>query len=279
MPILLRPGRLVASGRKKRRWTRRSRSRPRSRPKRLTDPIREINTNRPAGKSKSAQSGDGAGDGNASRSIVCVLRVRCVDHVRGSKWSASPMNRRQLLTYGAFGLGGAAFAPGLAWNRPLAARGQGDRSQIEQIVIHPAIGVARVGNSPHEWFLGPETPGPHPVPSGGFKDAAGRLKRQAARFRLYGLNGEGQVVSEGTATDAEIRWSVHLANSKAAWYNFDLALDIPQARGLPAAPLQAAPDPTRSLRRNAAITDRASLQIDPGPRSVAGANASVDGDD
>jgi hypothetical protein len=189
------------------------------------------------------------------------------------------MNRRQLLTYGAFGLGGAAFAPGLAWNRPLAAREQGDRDQIEQIVIHPAIGVARVGNSPDEWFLGPETPGPHPVPPGGFKDASGRLKRQAARFRLYGLNGEGQVVSEVTATDAEIRWSVHLANSKAAWYNFDLALDIPQARGLPAAPLQVAPDPTRSLRRNAAITDRASLQIDPGPRSVTGANASPDGDD
>ena len=189
------------------------------------------------------------------------------------------MNRRQLLTYGAFGLGGAAFAPGLAWNRPLAARGQGDRSQIEQIVIHPAIGVARVGNSPHEWFFGPETPGPHPVPPGGFKDAAGRLKRQAARFRLFGLNGEGQVVSEVTAADAEIRWSVHLANTKAAWYNFDLALDIPQAKGLPAAPLQAAPDPTRSLRRNAAITDRASLQIDPGPRSVTGANASVDGGD
>ena len=101
------------------------------------------------------------------------------------------MNRRQLLTYGAFGLGGAAFAPGLAWNRPLAARGQGDRGQIEQIVIHPAIGVARVGNSPHEWFLGPETPGPHPVPPGGFKDAAGRIKRQAARFRLYGLDGDG----------------------------------------------------------------------------------------
>ena len=190
------------------------------------------------------------------------------------------MNRRQLLTYGAFGLGGAAFAPGLAWNRPLAARGQGDRGQIEQIVIHPAIGVARVGNSPHEWFLGPETPGPHPVPPGGFKDAAGRIKRQAARFRLYGLNGEGQVVSrgDGRRTPRSVG-RVHLANTKAAWYNFDLALDIPQAKGLPAAPLQAAPDPTRSLRRNAAITDRASLRIDPGPRSVAGANASVDGDD
>src|SRR5215217_2376109 len=189
------------------------------------------------------------------------------------------MNRRQLLSYGAFGFGGTAFAAGLAWNRPLVARGQGDLSQIEQIVIHPAIGVARVGNSPDEWFLGPETAGPHPVPPGGFKDAAGRLKRQAARFRLYGLNEEGQVVTEVTADDADIRWTVHLANTKAAWYNFDIALDIPQAKGLPAAPLQAAPDPTRSDRRNEAITDRASLRIDPGPRSLGGASANADGAD
>jgi hypothetical protein len=187
------------------------------------------------------------------------------------------MNRRQLLTYGAYGLGSTVFAPGLAWNRPLAARGQGDLGQIEQIVIHPAIGVARVGNSPDEWFLGPETPGPHPVPPGGFKDAAGRLKRQAARFRLYGLNGEGQVVAEVTAANAEIHWRVHLANTKAAWYNFDIALDIPQAKGLPAAPLQAAPDPTRSTRRNATVIDRARLRIDPGARTLSGRSANAGG--
>jgi hypothetical protein len=187
------------------------------------------------------------------------------------------MDRRQLLTYGAFGIGGAALAPGLAWNRPLAARGQSDRDQIEQIVIHPAIGVARVGNSPDEWFLGPETPGPHPVPPGGFKDAAGRIKRQVARFRLYGLNGEGQVITEVTPTDAEIEWRVHLANTKAAWYNFDIALDIPQAKGLPAMPLQTAPDPTRSTRRNVSVTDRARLRIDPGARTLSGRSADADG--
>ncbi|MDF2760080.1 MAG: hypothetical protein K0S99_2714 [Thermomicrobiales bacterium] len=187
------------------------------------------------------------------------------------------MNRRQLLTYGAFGIGGAALAPGLAWNRPLATRGQGDRGQIEQIVIHPAIGVARVGNSPDEWFLGPETPGPHPVPPGGFKDAAGRIKRQVARFRLYGLNAEGQVITEVTPTDAEIEWRVHLANTKAAWYNFDIALDIPQAKGLPAAPLQEAPDPTLSTRRNVSVTDRTRLRIDPGARTLSGRSANAGG--
>ena len=189
------------------------------------------------------------------------------------------MNRRQLLKYGAFGLGAMAIPPTVVQRRQTAARSQTDLSQIERIVIHPAIGIARVGNSPDEWFLGPETPGPHPIPAGGFKDDQGRLKRQAARFRLYGLDKNGQVVAEVTADDADIRWTVHLANTKAAWYNFDIALDIPQAKGLPAAPLQAAPPPTASLRRNQPITDRDSLRIDPGRRSVSGANANADGTD
>ena len=189
------------------------------------------------------------------------------------------MNRRQLLTYGAFGLGASAPAPGLARSRSRATRSQLERDRIARIAIHPAIGIARVGNSPEGWFLGPEAPGPHPLPADGFKDAAGRIKRQAARFRLYGIDAEGQVVGEVTAADADIRWTVHLANSKAAWYTFDLALDIPEAKGLPPAPLQAAPDPTRSLRRNASITDRARLRIDPGARSIAGRDANADGQD
>src|SRR5215207_3579039 len=189
------------------------------------------------------------------------------------------MNRRQLLKYGAFGLGAMALPPALVQQRPTAAQPQGDLSEIERIVIHPAMGIARVGNSPDEWFLGPETPGPHPMPPGGFKDATGRIKPQAARFRLYGLDENDRVVAEVTADNADIRWTVHLANTKAAWYNFDIALDIPQAKGLPAAPLQAAPDPTRSDRRNEAITDRASLRIDPGPRSLGGASANADGAD
>ena len=136
-----------------------------------------------------------------------------------------------------------------------------------------------MGNSPEGWFLGPETPGPHPVPAGGFKDDAGRIKPQAARFRLYGLDRDGQVVAEVTADDADIQWTVHLANTKAAWYNFDIALDIPRGQGPPG---RAAASRARSdalPRRNAAITDRARLRIDPGPRSVGGANANADGED
>jgi hypothetical protein len=186
------------------------------------------------------------------------------------------MNRRQLLKYGAFGVGAAAVGSGLSSGRSPAAAQTGE---IERIVIHPAIGIARVGNSPDEWFLGPEAPGPHPLPEDGFKDSAGRIKRQAARFRLYGLDGEGQVVRELTAADAEISWRVHLANTKAAWYNFDVALDVPGAKGESKAPLQPAPAPTRSTRRNAAVPDRSMLRIDPGQRSVSGRNANADGAD
>src|SRR5262245_32895471 len=118
----------------------------------------------------------------------------------------SPLSRRDLLRYGAFGL----VAATLAGTRRASAADE----EIVQAIISPAIGIARVGNSPDGWFLGPEVAGPHPYPAGGFKDAAGRMKRQAARFRIYGLDANGRVVRELTAADADITWTVHLANKK-----------------------------------------------------------------
>ncbi|MFV3073764.1 LodA/GoxA family CTQ-dependent oxidase [Niveispirillum fermenti] len=132
---------------------------------------------------------------------------------------------------------------------------------IVSAAIYPAIGVARVGNSPQEWFYGPEVPDPPPQPAGFYRDKTGALKRQAARFRVYGLNAAGLPVKELTgAKGAEVEWTVHLANQKASWYEFQLALDIPEAAAAPP-----------SYRRNAQVKDRASLTIDPGPRSLAGA--------
>jgi L-lysine epsilon oxidase-like protein len=134
--------------------------------------------------------------------------------------------------------------------------------QIVRAVIHPGIGVARVGNSTRAdgYFIGPEVPSAMPPPAGGYKDAAGALKRQAARFRLFGYDQAGAVVRELTADDADITWTVHVANKKAAWYNFEKALDIPEA--IPCA------------RRNAAypLDQRGDLIIDPGPRAVTGRN-------
>jgi hypothetical protein len=59
----------------------------------------------------------------------------------------------------------------------------GDDSVV-RYTISPCIGIAQVGNSKTEYYIGPEAPGGLPRPEGGFKDAKGRVKRQAARFRV-----------------------------------------------------------------------------------------------
>ena len=58
-----------------------------------------------------------------------------------------------------------------------------ETASIVSVRIHPAIGIARIGNSPTEWFDGPDLPYPTPRPLGFYKDDEGRLKRQAALFR------------------------------------------------------------------------------------------------
>ena len=111
-----------------------------------------------------------------------------------------------------------------------------DFSRVHTCRIHPGIGIARVGNSPDEYFIGPEAPcRPRDVtaPSGGFKDAQGRVKRQAARFRIYAYDSEEKILGElpvqgaddleggsHAGPRAEVQWTVHLKNKKAAWYKF-----------------------------------------------------------
>jgi len=133
---------------------------------------------------------------------------------------------------------------------------------IVKAVVYPPIGIARVGNS-DEYFIGPEVTEPPPEPTSAYRDGTGALKRQAARFRLYGVNAKGQIVRELTADGAtQIEWDVHLANTKAAWYGFQIALDIPEASSAPPTTL-----------RNAAVADRARLVIDGRRQTVAGADA------
>ena len=173
---------------------------------------------------------------------------------------------------------------------------------MKQFKIHPAIGCARVGNS-EEFYLAPEQPGHLPIEcdaqgreivdkSGqpqrvsNFKESGnlGRVKRQAARFRIFVYDeGEtdssrelkigdtlkfilntsvtGPQIVEGTVTD--IQWTVHLANKKSSWYEFK------QNNGMhgysPNFPL-----------RNPTVTDpdrRRQLITDPGPRTISGKEA------
>jgi hypothetical protein len=150
-----------------------------------------------------------------------------------------------------------------------------DLAKIAYCKIHPAIGIARVGGSKSAYLIGPEVPkedranpealpidpqGP-PIKADGYKDDTGQLLRQVARFRIYGYDRDDKVLGEVTdAAEADVTWQVHMANTKAAWYDFDQAFDIPESATLV------------STLRNKTVTDRSQLIIDPGARSISGKN-------
>jgi hypothetical protein len=155
--------------------------------------------------------------------------------------------------------------------------------------IHPAIGIARVGDSPDGFYLAPEQAGQLPnelndkgveQPITTFKDSNQRVKRQAARFRLYSYDDElkqvkevevGDIISTvwvrsgqsstgqlATGEVVDIEWTVYLANKKSSWYEFK---QLDGEHGY---------DSKHPLR-NSDITDadaRQQLIIDPGPQTV-----------
>src|SRR5271169_3252865 len=147
--------------------------------------------------------------------------------------------------------------------------------------VHPAIGIARVGNS-EDYYLAPETVAGVPVDgpgspigglpiqagsesqtirSGDLRDKYGRMKRQAARFRIFSYPpdvgarypaGAGEEIRIGSMLGdkkvVDVVWTVHLANKKANSYvlNDDLGID-----------------PNNSARIK-------KLVIDAGPRAIRG---------
>lgn len=139
-----------------------------------------------------------------------------------------------------------------------------DGAEIARLAIFPPIGFSRVGNS-EKHFLAPEIPGLPSNPEGGFKDGDLKVKKQAQRFRIYAFDRRGRVIGEITSKTAEIAWTVHVANTKAAWYGFNNPLDAgPSVPGLP------------GQRRNQFIKadDREKLlAIDPGPVSISSRDA------
>jgi hypothetical protein len=130
--------------------------------------------------------------------------------------------------------------------------------------VHPALGIARVGDSPDDFFIGPEAPGVPPAlrkpddssaQPGQYKDQQQRIKRQGARFRIYAYTeddaGVVTKVQEITSAEAQIEWEVHLANHKAA---------APRFKG--------------TGRRNEGKPE-SDLIIDPGPQRISGANQAM----
>jgi hypothetical protein len=152
-------------------------------------------------------------------------------------------------------------------------------SEVHTCKIHPGIGIARVGNSPDEYFVGPEAPcDPREVaaPDGAFKDANGRIKRQAARFRIYAYDKDGNNLGElplkGAADRADgqvahVEWRVHLKNKKGSWHNFYSRFDKSAAmRNL---------DPNIPVEDGHPPDSRLPLVIDPGPRGIDGEGSPV----
>ena len=173
--------------------------------------------------------------------------------------------------------------------------------------VHPAIGMARVGNS-EEYYIGPETIAGLPISSdkttmGGLpikahtesetisnqdlRDKNGAMKRQAARFRIFQYpKQETETYPIGIGVEKEIRlgstvegkkvtdiiWTVHLANKKANCYileNPNLgAYDLIIA-GYENGRLP----PPRNLTEGPKLNNRERIQhltIDPGPRAIKG---------
>ncbi|SHE65650.1 LodA/GoxA family CTQ-dependent oxidase [Pedobacter caeni] len=146
-------------------------------------------------------------------------------------------------------------------NPPFKEDPDEDSNCIVTAGIYPPIGVMRVGNSDDEYFIGPLVSEPVALTDDyAYRDKTGALKRQAAEFRIYGFNAAGKAIKELTADNATIVWHAHLANQKSSWYQFQMALDIPDAVDAPA-----------SMLRNINVGDRNSLIIDGGHQSLTAA--------
>lgn len=105
-----------------------------------------------------------------------------------------------------------------------------DLDKVAFCKIFPPLGVARVGDSvePGGYFFPAETPGGKPRLAASppdqqftYRDASGAIRRQAARFRIYGFDADGKPLGELLAKHAQVEWTVTLANKKAAWFRFD----------------------------------------------------------
>jgi L-lysine 6-oxidase len=166
--------------------------------------------------------------------------------------------------------------------------------------IEPSIGIARVGDSEpgdsgnvNYFYLSPEAIGGRPlncdwfgntatppVPVEDYKDNKMRVRRQGAKFRIMrydDANSGAAPVEIKQGPGVSIEWTVHVANKKAAWYSFSELLGNLYLTG--------EYSETNSYqnqnvpRRNASVVlpaNRKKLIIDPGPRTLRGAEASAE---
>lgn len=146
--------------------------------------------------------------------------------------------------------------------------------------IHPSVGVARLGNSPEQFYLAPQHTGQLPFEADSygnqqgpvitFKDDVGRVRRQGQPFRI--LQADGSELTLDSANVQSIQWTVHLANKKAAWYQYselkgNLLYGQQNSYQNRQVPFRN-PDHTSPQQRQTLI-------VDPGPRSVSGRRQNI----
>ncbi len=165
-----------------------------------------------------------------------------------------------------------------------------------QYRIHPAIGIARVGDAVRNdaskdfYFIGPEIPefpanvDPQSGAQGEFKTPDGRVKPQAARFRIFeyekGNDGKfhpiGEVATSDNTRAVKIVWTAHLANRKAnfcAFHGQAGAEDNPLF-----ASYGTAQNPRLKVRNDKLKTSaerKKSLELDAGPQHINGGDTAT----
>lgn len=148
--------------------------------------------------------------------------------------------------------------------------------------IHPKLGVARLGNSPNEFYLSPDKIGGLPivcdrngnvkqekgkaVSEKEFKDSLGRVKRQAAKFRIFKTVGKSKKEIKLSDKDIDsIEWTVHIANKKPIWYTFSELLGDLEFGEQNSYEKQKVPFNNPDVINP---DERKKLIIDPGPRNI-----------
>ncbi|GAB5400315.1 MAG: hypothetical protein Aureis2KO_19000 [Aureisphaera sp.] len=141
-----------------------------------------------------------------------------------------------------------------------------------ELRISPSIGIARLGSSKGQFYLAPETIGGLPFeadeygnkkgPVINFKDKHGQVRRQGQPFKIF--TSDDKELTLDSPNVESIVWNVHLANKKAAWYNYselegNLLYGVQNSYANRNVPF-----------RNPDAEDRQKLIVDPGPRTISG---------
>ncbi|WP_435263320.1 LodA/GoxA family CTQ-dependent oxidase [Tenacibaculum sp. nBUS_03] len=97
-----------------------------------------------------------------------------------------------------------------------------------ELKISPSVGVARLGNSTKQFCLSPDEIGGLPYeadasgnklgPIKNFKDDESQVRRQGQLFKVFDAN--GKELTSNSSNVSLMEWTVHLANKKAAWYQY-----------------------------------------------------------